>query len=92
MNVAAEVERVPCRLLMQRLQTIARLLVLVHAGQPIPKQRPFHIMLRCRARTCQVHRRQRIINATIQTQRTSRHRHSLRFHLRLVAHRLVRRN
>ena len=35
----------PRRLLVQRLQTIARLLVLVHAGQSITQQRPLHIML-----------------------------------------------
>ena len=89
LDIAAELERQPRRLLVQRLQAVARRLVLVHAGQPIAQQRALHVMLRRRARAVQLDRRQRVIHLAIQAQRAARHRHALRLHLRLVAHRLV---
>ena len=45
LNVAAELERKAGGLLMQRLQVVARGLVLVDAGQPIAEQRALDIVL-----------------------------------------------
>ena len=89
LNVAAELERVFRRLFVKRLQTIARLLVPVDAGQPVAQQRALNIML-CRwIGSGEIDGRERIVDRAVQAESTSRHGHSLRFHLCLIAYRLV---
>ena len=55
-------------LFLQRLQTVARRLVLVHAGQPVAEQRALDIVLRRRARAVQLDGHQRFIDLSVQAQ------------------------
>ena len=89
LNVAVEFERKPCSPLMQRLQMVACNLILVHTGQPIAEHRPRHVMLGRRACHFKIDGSERLVDLAVQAQSARGLRHPLRFHLRLVAHRLV---
>ena len=95
LNVAVEFEREMSSPLMQRLQMVASGLVLVYTGQPITEQCAFDIMLygcaspgKCASPT-KIDGRKSLVDRAIQAQSARGLRHSLRFHLCLVAHHLI---
>ena len=68
LDVAAELQRRHGGLLVQRLDPIARLLVLIDAGKPIAQQRALHKVKSRRARARQVHGHKRVVHPAIQAQ------------------------
>ena len=93
LNVAAEFERKAGGFFMQRLQVIARGLILVDAGQTIAEQRALDVVAWCAGlQPSDVDGCERLVNSAIQAQRAAGHGYALRVQLRLVAHRLVGRH
>ncbi len=89
LDVAAELQRKPRGLLMQRLDVRPGGIVLVDAGEAVAQQGAFHVVLRSRVAPLDAHSRQRVVDAAVQAQSGAGHGYALGIDLCLVAHRLV---
>jgi hypothetical protein len=74
---------------MQRLQVVARGLVLVHAGQPIAEQRALDKVPGRGAGAFQIDGGQGVVDLAVEAEGAAGHGDALRFGLRLVADSLV---
>ena len=86
LNIAAEFERKPGGLFVQRLQAAAGGFVLVHTGQTVAEQRALDVVPGSRAGAIQIDSRKCVVNLAVQAEGAAGNGHPLRLPLCLVAH------